>query len=179
MLSRWPTPTTKTRALQGWADSTHLSDTCQVLAGIFLPKHLFYNEKFSSFPGKLHCLLSHSPFCPGAGGCQEVGGRAGDKLTNTELPRQAGPAFLKFLWKLTLTCGSQTKEPPCWQGWEEGWEGRLSRPRTHRSMQLGTWPQALTVAHRSPVYTTSRCTAADRQSLENIRRCLKENRQGL
>lgn len=90
MLSRWPTPTTKTRALQGWADSTHLSDTCQVLAGIFLPKHLFYNEKFSSFPGKLHCLLSDSPFVLGLVNARRLGDMLGTSTQTHCFPGRLG-----------------------------------------------------------------------------------------
>lgn len=44
---------------------SHLSGACPMLAGIFLQKHLFYTEKVSSFSGKLHCFLSHSPFVLG------------------------------------------------------------------------------------------------------------------
>lgn len=62
----------------------------------FSPKPPFYNEKVSSFPGKLHCLLSHSSFVLGAVRCQEAGGHDGDTLPNGRVSQAARPAPCGF-----------------------------------------------------------------------------------
>lgn len=57
----------------------------------FFSQTPFFNEKVSFFPGKLHCLLSHSSFVLGGVRCQEAGGHAGDTLANCR-GSQAGQA---------------------------------------------------------------------------------------
>lgn len=91
----------------------------------FPPKTLFIlffflnNEKVSSFPGMLHCLLSHSPFVLGLSDARRLEDMLGTSSQTQSFPGSPGRHPMRLLWKLTLTCGSQTKEPPCWRAWED------------------------------------------------------------
>lgn len=89
-----------------------LSDSCPVLAGTFLRKHLFYNETLSSFPGRLHCLLSHSPFVLGLSDTGRPGAVPGTSSQTAQLPGRPGQHPVGPRWEPAFVCRSPLNREP-------------------------------------------------------------------
>lgn len=141
---------------------SQLSDTCPVVAGIFLPNHLFIMKRY-------HLSLASPTVCShivllswGLSGARRLGDMLGTRSQTAEVPR--GPGQRPHC-EFSLEACVHRPLPPT--------------PGPHRGTQPGAWPGALAVAQGPPIYMTSRCTAADRLSVENLRSHFRKNQQGL
>lgn len=143
------------------ARQTHsqLSDTCPVVPGILLLNHLFIMNKS-------HLSLASSTVCShivllswGLSDAKRLGDMLGTRSQAAEVPGGPGQRpHCEFPLEAGVT--------PCY----------TVTPQGNATRDVARSPCC---GPGAPLYTTSRCTAADRLTLENLCSHFRKNRQGL